>query len=479
MGLFRSSLRNSILAAACLLPLSALALDLPAGTEIQIRLKSKISSKTARPQDPVEALVIAPVIEAGQFAIPAGAPVHGTVDKVTSATKPDERSVLALNFTGIEVDGAKLKLAARVTAVDNARETIDDQGQINGILASETMTGKMDSGIEKLGERFSGLAGVLGAAKSVVFKQADSDIEYSEGVEMTLTLTAPLSLKGPAKDHGPAGKLKAMPDRSGLARLVAHEPFQTVAEKPPKPSDITNILLVGDEAAVKKVFGDAGWYTAQSLNALAKFETIRALAEDRGYNEAPVSVLLLDGRPPDLVFEKLNNTFARRHHLRVWARPATFQGKPVWAVAATHDTGISFSEENRTFIHKIDSSVDKERDKVANDLLFTGLRPVARDGGSRGRTEEGSECHRRRGGDGRQDRGAAVAVGRRPRQCRRTPWWGSSATFSGAWRSGMVNVTGVFAEATQRVTVRPRANWISTGTSVLKSSSTSDCVRVR
>jgi len=99
---------------------------------------------------------------------------------------------------------------------------------------------------------------------------------------------------------------------------------------------------------------------------------LRALAEDRGYSEAPVSVLMLDGKPPDMVFEKLNDTFARRHHLRVWRRPVTFQGKPVWAVAATHDMGINFSEANRTFIHRIDSQIDRERAKVVNDLLFTG-----------------------------------------------------------------------------------------------------------
>ena len=44
----------------------------------------------------------------------------------------------------------------------------------------------------------------------------------------------------------------------------------------------------------------------------------------------------------------------------------------MWAVAATHDTGISFSEQNRTFIHKIDSQIDRERTKVVDDLVFTG-----------------------------------------------------------------------------------------------------------
>jgi hypothetical protein len=131
-------------------------------------------------------------------------------------------------------------------------------------------------------------------------------------------------------------------------------------------------LLVASEDALRRAFTEAGWSGAAGLNPRTKFETLRAVVEDRGYSEAPVSVLLLDGKPPDLVFEKTNNTFARRHHLRVWRRPGTFRGKPVWAVAATHDTGIGFSEAERTFIHRIDSQIDDERDKVVNDLLFAG-----------------------------------------------------------------------------------------------------------
>jgi len=74
-----------------------------------------------------------------------------------------------------------------------------------------------------------------------------------------------------------------------------------------------------------------------------------------------------------MVFQKQFNTFAKRHHLRIFHRPDKFQGHDVWVCSATHDTGIEFSAENRTFIHKIDSKIDRERTKVVNDLLFTGL----------------------------------------------------------------------------------------------------------
>jgi len=349
----------------------AFAIDVPAGTGIQVRLKTRISTQGCKPKDPVESVVIAPVMVNDQFVIPAGAVVRGSLEKCTQSAKGDERSVVALSFTELEIDGTKSKLAAQVVTVENARESVDEQGQINGILAGETITGKLDAGINKLAEKYSGFAGVLGAVKSTVFKAAESDITYEPGVEMSIRLTAPLTLKA-ASGPGPAAKLQPIADEEALFAMVSKEPFQTVAQNPPKPSDITNLMIAGTEEQVKQIFADAGWSLAAGLDAKAKWETLRAVAENRGYKEAPVSVLLLNGNPPDLVFEKLNNTFAQRHHLRVWKRPVTIEGKTVWAVAATHDIGISFSEQNRTFIHQIDPQIDRERAKVVNDLLFTG-----------------------------------------------------------------------------------------------------------
>ena len=358
-------------AIAALAAVSAFAIEVPSGTELQIRLKSKISTQTAKVKDPVESAIIAPVLSDGQVAIPMGAVVRGVIAKTTQSAKGDERSTLQFEFNEIEIDGTKHKLAAQLSTIDNAREKIDDQGQISGILASETITGRLDSGISKLTERFSGFGGVLGTVKNAVLKPAESAITYDAGTEMTLKLTAALTLKGPSTS-GPESKLTPIGNDDAVAALVNRQSYRTVAQNPPKPSDITNIMLIASEAQVKDTFAAAGWSLAAGLSTQAKFETFRALAEDRGYQEAPVSILMLDGKPPDMVFEKLNNTFAQRHHLRVFRRDDTFAGAPVWVIAATHDTGISFSEANRTFIHKIDGQIDRERAKVVNDLIFTG-----------------------------------------------------------------------------------------------------------
>ena len=54
-------------------------------------------------------------------------------------------------------------------------------------------------------------------------------------------------------------------------------------------------------------------------------------------------------------------------------RPERFHGKEVWVCSATHDIGIDYSEQERNFIHKVDTEIDRERAKVVSDLLFTGL----------------------------------------------------------------------------------------------------------
>lgn len=357
-------------AGIALVAVNGWAIQLAAGTEVQIRLQSKVGSAVSRANDPVEAAVIAPVMAGDVYAVPAGAAVHGIVAQA-QASSGGQRAVLLLVFQTLDVAGAPVKIEARVAAVDNARERVGDDGRINGILASETAAGKVDEEVAKVSDSLGSFGDLLSRATKAVTQRVDQEIVYEPGVEMTLRLTTPLALKTPG-GPGPLGKLKPAADRESLAALAAGEPFQTVAEKPPKNSDVTNLMFIGDKQQLEQAFADAGWHAASSLNPLAKFQTAEAVVEDKGYNEAPVSILLLDGKPPDIVFEKLNNTFARRHHLRVWLRPDRYEGMPVWVVAATHDMGISFSKADRTFIHRIDSSIDREREKVTNDLVYTG-----------------------------------------------------------------------------------------------------------
>jgi len=354
--------------AALALGLSLRAATVPTGTELQIRLKTRVASNVSKAQDPIEAVLISPVVDdSGEILIPAGSAVKGTVKQAAPIKNPEDRAALDLEFSSLTPpNAAALKLECKLTAVDNARETVQD-GHITGILASETLSSRIGSEIAKV-DKSSFLGTVLGTVQGAVLKEPQPEIDYGPGVEMTLELTKALS----TADGATPFSIPPITPEDALYDLANSQPFQTTSVQGAIPSDLTTLMFIGTQKELEDVFAAAGWSTAAALNRSTGLEVFRAVAEERGYKEAPMSVLLLDGQKPDIDFEKPNNTFAMRHHLRIWRRPGDFQGHPVWVCAATHDTGISFSAAKRTFIHKIDSQIDRERAKVVADLVFTG-----------------------------------------------------------------------------------------------------------
>ena len=138
------------------------------------------------------------------------------------------------------------------------------------------------------------------------------------------------------------------------------------------PSDIVNLLFVGSPGAMERAFAAAGWVEADTFRASTAFRTVRAFTENQGYQNAPMSTLLIEGRAPDYSVSKTLNTFAKRHHARIWARPETWDGDQVLLAAATRDVGIALAPKARTLVHLINERIDNERAKVVNELDLTG-----------------------------------------------------------------------------------------------------------
>lgn len=344
--------------------------EVPAGTSFQVRLRNKVDSTLAKAKQPVEAVVITPVIAGDQTLIATGTLLRGEVRKAVAADETGQtRAQLELDFNQIqEPTGKPARIVTRIVRVDNARESVDEAGRILGIVANQTLGGRMEQGIGKIAQSNPRLAEFLGMAKGAFVNPVDPQIVYEPGTELNIETTKAFAWTATL----PSPALTPVSDEAGLYQLVNRQPFRTEAEKPPAPSDLTNLMFVGTQEEIEAAFKEAGWTKPAALSTESGLETMRAIVELRGYKEAPMSVLLLSGEPAALDYQKQLNTFAARHHLRIWRRAETFQDKPVWVASSTHDTGIAFSEENRTFIHTVDSEIDKERAKIVSDLLFTG-----------------------------------------------------------------------------------------------------------
>ena len=340
---------------------------LPAGTTLSIRLTSAVASRSARVGNPVLAVLNAPVRVDRVPLVPAGWTVRGKVAAMGQAGPHDNRSMLELEFMElVDESGRSTPVSAKLVAVDNARETLDESGRILSLPPHRVRPNKVETLLMLAAHLHPIVLGAVETALLAERKLTEAPIDYASGVEMSLALAEPASVLAPtALEPAPSAE-----EQAELEALVALQPLRAVAAKNGQLSDLTNVLFVGSAELVARAFVAAGWTPALPGGVKADSKAFLALTERHGYKPAPVSLLTLEGQRPALVFEKQNNTLARRHHVRIWARPGNFRGQPIFLAAATHDVGIFFSAQERTYTHRIDSRIDVERDKIVDDLAF-------------------------------------------------------------------------------------------------------------
>jgi ankyrin repeat protein len=349
---------------------SELNFDLPIGSELQVRLTTEIDSNKSRAGDLVEAVVIAPAMVENRVVLPAGARIQGTVMLSQKPANDYERAQMILNFANlIHPDGSKTSVLTRLVDVDNAREMVQ-AGRIVGLAHPDS--GKLTWGLRVLGVTDPILSSALQAAIYARDREYKRAIEYTAGAEMTLLVESPVRF--PVTPHSspqkPPQDASVAPSQA-IIDLVQAQPLRTETSGQ-TPSDLTNLLMIGSKEQVEKAFQTAGWLEADGLSVKSGLKTFLAVTEAKGYKSGPISLLLLQGRKPDVVYQKQNNTFAKRHHIRIWKAGVQYQGADVWIAAATHDIGVVVHKEGREWTHRIDTQVDRERAKVADDLAFAG-----------------------------------------------------------------------------------------------------------
>jgi hypothetical protein len=348
--------------------------DLAPGHTLSIRLNGPVYSEHSRTGDPVEGTVTYPLCKggenitcpAGQLVIPPGTKVQATILFAQKASSKYARPRLVLDFSNIvHADGTRSPLYARVIDVDNARETVRNN-EILGIIQPHAST-KTSLVLAGLGMA-NPIAGYTIKGVSAVYGLSiRREILFPAGTDLQVQVVRPSMLK--TRDTWSGWPVLSVDPT--LQSLITAAPIR-VYSKDNKPSDLTNLMFLGSQQQLVASFQEAGWFEADSLSMNSAMKTIGATIRSSGYTQAPVSLLTVNGRPPDLVFQKSLDTFAKRHHIRIWKEPATWLGREVWIGAATHDIDISKARANTKWGHRIDPHVDREREWIETDLLYAG-----------------------------------------------------------------------------------------------------------
>ncbi|MFZ0590282.1 MAG: LssY C-terminal domain-containing protein [Bryobacteraceae bacterium] len=346
---------------------------IPAETRLVVRLLQPLASQKAKEGDPVKAVLISPATIDGKILLPQSE-FSGTITKAHGVgwALRHETAALTLEFETVKLpDGQTEAIDTRLYQVENSRETVNDKGTIQGVRSTGTLGSSAESKIASVAtiDPVAYLFTTVSATAALGF--AEPEILYPAGTELEIQFTAPLVTSQTFQSSIPA--LAASPeDQEKLGRFVRELPFRTMTKGSNKPSDLTNLAFIGPPDGLRRAFQAAGWVYTDQLTAEATFQTLKTIGGNRSYNQAPMSVLLLDERPPIFTLTKTTNTFSSRHHIRVFDPALRYDGVTVLTASSTQDIGIAFSSKQKTFIHVIDQYIDNERSKVVNDLEFTG-----------------------------------------------------------------------------------------------------------
>jgi|SRR5688500_4804655 len=159
--------------------------EVPAGTEIDVRLSQALSSETATVEQRFDAVTAADVFQDDRLLIPAGSRVRGVVSSVDSASRTDRRGSMTLAFDQITVNGRNYEMRGTLTEVLKADKD-NEVAKIGGGAGVGAIIGGILGGIKG-----AILGAVIGAGGTIAATEG-SDVKLDSGTILRIRLDEPL-----------------------------------------------------------------------------------------------------------------------------------------------------------------------------------------------------------------------------------------------------------------------------------------------
>jgi hypothetical protein len=162
----------------------------PADTEIQVRLDTPLSSRTARPEDRFEGTVMMPVYVEDRMVVAAGARVRGTVLSAEPAERPARGGKLDLAFNTLELeDHTRADVKARVVSLSESLDKSDTARKAGSAAALGALLGSV------MGGKKGALMGILVGGAGGAITTRGEEVELPEGTILTLRTERPINLR--------------------------------------------------------------------------------------------------------------------------------------------------------------------------------------------------------------------------------------------------------------------------------------------
>jgi len=162
--------------------------EIPAGTEMDVRLSGRLSSGTAKVEDRFEATTLVDVNVGGRTVVPAGSVMRGVVTDVEPATRTNRTARLTLSFDQLTSNGRAYPIRGTVTQAIEGEGLRGEAGRIG----TGAGVGAIIGGI--LGGFRGALAGILIGAGGTIAATEGKEVELPQGSVLRVRIDSPVQI---------------------------------------------------------------------------------------------------------------------------------------------------------------------------------------------------------------------------------------------------------------------------------------------
>jgi hypothetical protein len=162
--------------------------EIPAGTELDARLSTLLSSGTAKVEDRFEATTVADLVIDGRTLVPAGAVMRGVVSSVEPGTRTNRTAKMTVTFDQISFGGRAHAIRGTVT---QALQGEGIKGEVPRAGAGAAV-GAIIGGI--LGGFKGAMAGILIGGGGTIAATEGKEVELPQGTVLRVRIESPVPL---------------------------------------------------------------------------------------------------------------------------------------------------------------------------------------------------------------------------------------------------------------------------------------------
>jgi hypothetical protein len=163
-------------------------IEIPSGSEIDVRLTTALTSDTAQVEDRVEATTMIDLYSGNQLLVPAGSVLTGWVTSVDRASRTDRKGSLTVEFNRLRINNRSYDVRAYVS---QALESEGIQGEA-GRIGAGSAVGAIIGGI--LGGVKGAIAGILIGGGGVIAATEGKDVHLPEGTVLRVRFDSSVPL---------------------------------------------------------------------------------------------------------------------------------------------------------------------------------------------------------------------------------------------------------------------------------------------